>query len=56
MLAGANYNNANANRGLSYVNYTNATNNNANYGSRHLVIITHFYIEHGYIPRPSAKI
>ena len=37
MLAGARYNNANANYGLSYVNYTNATNNNANYGSRRLV-------------------
>lgn len=44
MLAGARYNDSNANYGLSYVNYTNASNNNANYGSRHLVmVITHLY-------------
>ena len=56
MLAGARYNDSNANYGLSYVNYTNASNNNANYGSRHLVTRLLTFIEHGYIPRPSAKI
>lgn len=39
MLAGARYNNSNANYGLSYVNYTNASNRNSNYGSRHLVTV-----------------
>lgn len=44
MLAGARYDNSNANYGLSYVNYTNASNRNSNYGSRHLVmVITHLY-------------
>lgn len=56
MLAGARYNDSNANYGLSYVNYTNASNNNANYGSRNLVTRLLTFIEHGYIPRPSAKI
>ena len=37
MLAGAGCNYAYAYYGLSYVNYTNATNSNANYGSRRLV-------------------
>lgn len=57
MLAGARYNDSNANYGLSYVNYTNASNSNANYGSRYLVMVyLLIHIEHGYIPRPSAKI
>ena len=56
MLAGAGCNGSSASYGLSYVNYTNASNNNANYGSRHLVTRLLNYIEHGYIPRPSAKI
>lgn len=33
---GANYNNANANNGLFYVNTNNASNSNANLGSRPL--------------------